>query len=87
MSPAKPVNHQIPFSPRKTVSSSWLVSRVGVGDQSMPSRVDSRRKLEREVRIKRVDLQYVVAIACVRVLLDGTIQFDNPWMMRTHERL
>jgi len=46
----------------------------------MPSRVDSRRKLGREVRIRRVDLGSVVAVAFVHVLcilLDRTTQVDN----------
>lgn len=66
-SPAKPVNHQTLFSPRKTVSSSWPVSHVGVEDQSMPSRVDSRRKLGREVRTRRVDWVSAIAVASVYV--------------------
>jgi len=56
---AKPVNHQIRFLLKKTVSSSWPVNRVGVGGQLILSRVDSRRKLGREVRIRRVDMGLV----------------------------
>ena len=64
-SPAKLANHQILFSQRKTVSSSWLVNRVGVGGPLMPSRVDSRRKLGSEVRIRRVDFLRNIAVISV----------------------
>jgi len=67
-SPAKLVNHQILFLRKKTVSSSWLVSRVGVGGRLMPSKVDSRPKLGSEVRIRRVDLSvYGIAVASFNV--------------------
>jgi hypothetical protein len=67
-SPAKLVNHQTLYLQRRTVSSSWLVSRVGVGGRLMPSRVDSRLKLGSEVRIRRVDFgTWNIAVASVNV--------------------
>ena len=65
-SPAKLVNPQILFLQRKTVSFSWLVSRVGVGGRLMLSRVDSRRKLGSEVRIRRVDIFGIWNSGCFR---------------------
>ena len=65
MSPARPANLLTLFSQKKTVSSSWLVSHVGVDGQSMLSRAVSKHKSAREARTRLVDRRVLILTGCL----------------------